>query len=149
MLNSDLIVGASTLVLAGVAWWATRDLSLFGGVFVNFTLWALLIFSLMELVKGFVKPEMIAFFESREERNNVVAGLGILGGYLVLLPFVGFLPSSLLFFTVMNSYLGEHKLTRGSILRSVLLSMVVVAVFYIVFKYVLEVPLPKGSLFEE
>ena len=149
MLNSDIIVGASTLFLAGVAWWATRDLSMFGGVFVNFTLWALVAFSLMELVKGVVKPERIEFFQSKEERNNVVVGLSILGGYLTLLPFVGFLPSSLLFFAVMNCYLGEQKLTMGVILRSVLLSVIVVAVFYVLFKHVLEVPLPPGMLFEE
>jgi len=149
MLNTDIIVGCGTLVLAGVAWWATRDLSRFGGVFVNFTLWALVIFSLLELAKGFIKPEKVKFFESREERNNVITGLALLGGYLTLLPFVGFLPSSLLFFAVMNLYLAHEKLTTGRILKSVALSVVVVAVFYLTFKHVLEVPLPKGSLFEE
>ena len=76
-------------------------------------------------------------------------GLVILGGYLVLLPLVGFMPSSLLFFAVMNLYLSHEKLTRKRVFKSVLLSVVVVAVFYMVFKHVLEVPLPKGSLFEE
>lgn len=147
MINSDIVVGATTLILAGVAFFATRELSLLGGVFVNFTLWALLVFSLLELVKGFVKPEKIKFFESIEERHNVTIGLIILGAYLLILPFVGFLPSSLVFFTVMNLYLGQEPVTKSGLARSVLLSAVVVAVFYVVFKQVLEVPLPKGSLF--
>lgn len=149
MLNSDLIVGISTLVLAGIAWSVTRDLSKLGGVFVDFTLWAIVVLSLLELIKGVVTPEKIKFFESRDERDNVVVGVGILAGYLALLPFVGFLPSSLLFYAVMNLYLSHEKLTRGGIIKAVLLSMVVVAVFYVVFKQVLEVPLPKGSLFQE
>lgn len=149
MLNTDIIVGTFTLVLAGVTYFVTRDLSRLGGVFVNFTLWAMVVLSVLELIKGFVKPEKVKFFQSRDERDNVIVGLVILGGYLVLLPLVGFMPSSLLFFAVMNLYLSHEKLTRKRVFKSVLLSVVVVAVFYMVFKHVLEVPLPKGSLFEE
>jgi hypothetical protein len=149
MLNSDLIVGIFTLILAGITYFVTRDLSRLGGVFVNFTLWAMVVLSVLELIKGFVKPDKVKFFESRDERDNVIIGLIILGGYLVLLPFVGFLPSSLLFFAVMNLYLSHEKLTQKRVFKSVLLSVVVVAVFYMVFKHVLEVPLPEGSLFAE
>ncbi len=149
MLNTDLIVGSCTLVLAGLAYWVTRDLSHFGGIFVDFTLWAMLVLSLLQLAKGFIKPEKVTFFDTSDERNNVLVGLGILGGYLTLLPFVGFLPSSLLFFAVMNLYLSPERLTRRSIVQSVLLSVGVVAVFYVVFKHGLSVPLPKGSLFAD
>jgi amino acid transporter len=147
MFNSDHIIGVITLILAAVAYFATRDLSLLGGVFVDFTLWALVIFSVLEIIKGFVKPERINFFESKDEQHNIIVGLVILCVYLALLPFVGFLPSSLLFFAVMNLYLDEERLSRRGICKSVLLSVVVVAVFYLVFKQVLEVPLPQGSLF--
>ncbi len=149
MINTDIVVGLGSLILAGAAYFATRDLSKLGGIFVDFTLWAILIFSLLELIKGFVKPEKVNLFKSREERNNVFAGLALLGGYLAILPFVGFLPSSLLFYAVMNLYLGEERLSTARICKSVLLSIVVVAVFYVTFKYMLEVPLPKGMLFEE
>ncbi len=149
MLNSDLIVGISTLVLAGIAWSVTRDLSRLGGVFVDFTIWTIVALSVLELIKGFVKPEKIHFFESRDERDNVMVGVIILAVYLALLPLVGFLPSSLLFFAVMNLYLSHETLSRMGIFKAVALSLVVVALFYFVFKQVLEVPLPKGSLFEE
>lgn len=149
MRNTDLIVGSCTLVLAGVAYLATRGLSKFGGIFVDFTLWAMLVLSLLQLAKGFVKPEKAEFFDSKDERNNVLVGLGILGGYLILLPFVGFLPSSLLFFAVMNLYLSPERLTRKGIVQSVLLSVGVVTVFYVVFKHGLSVPLPKGMLFAD
>jgi len=148
MINSDLVVGFSTLALAGVAFFVTRDLSKLGGVFVDFTLWAMLVFSVLEIAKGFIKPEKIRFFEDAQERRNVVIGLVILGGYLTILPIVGFLPSSLLFYAVMNLYLSQERVTRSDVVRSVVLSVFVVAVFYVVFKHVLEVPLPQGLLFE-
>ncbi|WP_461209833.1 tripartite tricarboxylate transporter TctB family protein [Desulfocurvus sp. DL9XJH121] len=149
MLNSDLLVGSGSLILAAIAYFVTRDLSRLGGVFVNFTLWAMVILGVLEVLKGFIKPERITFFESKGERDNIIIGLCILGGYLVLLPLVGFLPSSLLAFVVMNLYLSDVKLSQKEIFKSVALAVVIVAAFYLVFSQVLEVPLPKGMLFAE
>jgi len=147
MLNSDIIVGLFSLLLAALFWFFTRDLSLLGGLFVNYVLVILTILGLLVTIKGFVKPERIRLFESVVERNNVLIGTGILLGYLIILPFVGFLPSSFLFFLVMTVYLGEDRFTTRNIVQSALLSAVVVTLFYLIFKHVLEVPLPKGSLF--
>jgi hypothetical protein len=77
----------------------------------------------------------------------VFIGTGILLCYLIVLPFVGFLPSSFLFFLVMTVYLGDDRFTTRNIVQSAVLSAVVVTLFYLIFKHVLEVPLPKGSLF--
>jgi membrane protein YdbS with pleckstrin-like domain len=147
MLNSDIIVGVFSLVLAGVFWFFTRDLSKLGGIFVNYVLVVLTCLGVMVTIKGFIKPERIQLFESAVERNNVFIGTGILLCYLIVLPFVGFLPSSFLFFLVMTVYLGDDRFTTRNIVQSAVLSAVVVTLFYLIFKHVLEVPLPKGSLF--
>jgi membrane protein YdbS with pleckstrin-like domain len=147
MLNSDIIVGVFSLVLAGVFWFFTRDLSKLGGIFVNYVLVVLTCLGVMVTIKGFIKPERIQLFESAVERNNVFIGTGILLCYLIVLPFVGFLPSSFLFFLVMTVYLGDDHFTTRNIVQSAVLSAVVVTLFYLIFKHVLEVPLPKGSLF--
>jgi membrane protein YdbS with pleckstrin-like domain len=147
MLNSDIIVGVFSLVLAGVFWFFTRDLSKLGGIFVNYVLVVLTCLGVLVTIKGFIKPERIQLFESAVERNNVFIGTGILLCYLIVLPFVGFLPSSFLFFLVMTVYLGDDRFTTRNIVQSAVLSAVVVTLFYLIFKHVLEVPLPKGSLF--
>lgn len=147
MLNSDIIVGVSSLLLAAVFWFFTRDLSRLGGIFVNYVLVILTILGLVVTIKGFVKPERIRLFESAVERNNVLIGTGILLGYLIVLPFIGFLPSSFLFFLVMTVYLSEERFTTRNIVLSTVLSAVVVTLFYLIFKHALAVPLPKGSLF--
>ncbi len=146
-LNSDILVGCAALVIAGIAWWATRDLSRLGGIFVQFTLVALAGFSVLTLLKGAFLPERITFFTSKAERNNVAAGVCILGAYLTILPLVGFMIASTLFFAVMHLYLGHERLSAARVGKSAALAVVVVAICSVVFKQVLEVPLPQGSLF--
>ncbi|TVM19303.1 hypothetical protein DPQ33_02780 [Oceanidesulfovibrio indonesiensis] len=148
MLNSDIFISIFSLIVAAIIYFATRDLSKFGGVFVNYCLTVFVVLAVLVFIKGLVKPERVRFFASVAERNNVLVGLVILIIYLAIMPFVGFLPSSFLFFTVMTLYLGDEGLTTRNILISVGLAVVVVTVFYLVFKQVLMVPLPKGSLFE-
>ena len=144
MYNSDLIVGALTLVVAAVFYYFTRDISKLSVIYVNYVLIILGTLSLLTLIKGMVRPERIAFFESAVERNNIVVGLVILFAYLLLLPVLGFLPASYLFFLVMTLYLSEERFTNRNILVSVAVTIVVVSVFYVVFKHVLLVPLPEG-----
>jgi hypothetical protein len=148
MLNSDLLVGVFSLAVAALVYFLTRDLSRLGGVFVNYVLTILVFLSVLEIIKGLVKPDRITFFESVIERNNIFVGLAMLALYLAVLPLVGFLPSSYCYFTAMTLYLGEDRFSTKNILVSALLSVLVVTAFYVIFRHVLEVPLPEGSLFE-
>lgn len=149
MYNSDLLVGIFSLVVTVAFYWATRDISRLSAIYVNYVLMILGVLSVLEIIKGLVRPERIAFFESAVERNNILVGLTILVIYLVLLPVLGFLPSSYLFFLTMTLYLSEERFTTRNILISVALTFVVVTVFYLVFRYVLLVPLPEGMFVAE
>ncbi len=148
MLNADLIIGFSSFILAGVVFVATRDLSRLGGLFVNYTLVVIAILSVLMLIKGFLKPERLAFFDSNVERNNVIVGIVILALYLILMPLIGFLPASYLFYAVFNLYLAPDRWSWKNIIRSVVISAVVVTVFYGVFRFLLAVPLPTGAWLE-
>ena len=149
MYNSDLIVGTLTLVVAGVFYYFTRDLSKLSVIYVNYVLVILGTLSLLTLIKAFVRPERIAFFETAAERNNIIVGLAILFAYLLIIPVLGFLPASYLFFLVMTLYLSEERFTTRNILVSVAVTFAVVSIFYAVFKHVLLVPLPEGIFFTE
>ena len=148
LLNSDIIIGAFTAAMTILVYFVTRDLSKLGSIFINYVLTVMGCLSLIVLIKGFVKPEKLKFFESTMERNNILIGIFILLIYLIFLPLVGFLPSSYCFYFVFNLYLGEDRFTLRNILTSALLTFVVVTGFFVVFHYFLEVPLPVGSLFE-
>lgn len=149
MLNSDLIVSIFCILFGSLVYYVTRDLSHLGGVFINYLLIVIAFLSIAVFIKGVVKPERIKFFRDHVERNSVVSGIGILGVYLGFMPFVGFLPSSYVFYAVFNLYLAEEPLSRKNIIQSTLLSALVVTLFYLIFYYILQVPLPTGSWFEE
>lgn len=68
----------------------------------------------------------------------IVTILAILGYALALRP-LGFLPTSLVFLTGLIAYL-----TRYSLLRSALLSVLIVGVIYLLFRIVFTVLMPPG-----
>jgi len=148
LLNSDIIIGVFTAALTILVYFVTRDLSKLGVIFVNYVLAVMGCLSVIVLIKGFIRPEKLKFFESAMERNNILVGVVILLIYLIVLPLVGFLPSSYCFYFVFNLYLAEERFTLKNILTSALLTFLVVTGFYVVFHYFLEVPLPAGSWFE-
>jgi hypothetical protein len=79
---------------------------------------------------------------------GVFIGIVILLVYLIILPLIGFLPASFIFYFTFYLYLGDDRFTLKNIAVWTLLTFVVVTGFYIVFHYFLEVPLPTGSWFE-
>jgi len=142
--NSEFIISAISLIMAAVVYFATRNLSKLGGVFVDYTLVVLVVLAILVLLKGFFKPEYIRLFDSVVERNNVTIGVCILLIYLIMLPIIGFLPSSYTFYFCFNLYLADDRFSKKNILSSALLTAVVVTAFYFIFHAFLEVPLPTS-----
>lgn len=148
-INADLIVGGFTAALALLTYVVTRDVSRLGIIFVNYVLVIMGVLSAVILMKGFIKPERLKFFDSAVERNNVVMGVAILLLYLIFLPLAGFLPSSYVFYFVFNTYLtDEDRFATRNLIQSAVISFLVVSAFYLIFHNFLEVPLPKGRWFD-
>ena len=142
--NTDLVIGFVTIATALVVFVNTRELSLFGGLFVEYCVIALAVLGLVTAVKGFVRPERSAFFESSAERNRVMAGTGILAGYLFALPYLGFLAASICFYFVMQRSLRTEAVGARSLALAAVTSVAVSGALYALFHYVLLVPLPTG-----
>ena len=136
------------MALAALVFFSTRTLSKLGGIFVDYVLIGLAALAAATIIKGFVNPERIVFFESAVERNNVLVGIGILALYLIFLPLIGFLPASYVFYFFFNLYLADERLATRNILSSAALTAVVVTAFYFIFHHFLEVPLPEGKWFD-
>lgn len=144
MINANLWIGIFCGGLALLVYSVTRDLSRLGVVYVNFVLAAMAVLSVIMIARGLLKPEKTHFFESGAEKTNVTVGVVILVLYLILLPIVGFLPSSYLFYFCFNLYLADDRFSRRNVLQSAALSLVVVTAFYFIFHDFLEVPLPES-----
>ncbi len=143
-LNSDLIMGMVALAIAAVVVFVTTDLSKYGSVFVFSCAGALAVLGLVALLKGFIKPEKIEFFESQLERNRILTGLLLLAVFLVLIPITGFLIASLAFYVLMTMALHDgQRDVKFLIYRFVQATLVVVAL-YVLFYHGLQVPLPTG-----
>jgi hypothetical protein len=144
-LNADLLVSVGTALLAAVIYFVTRELSALGGVFIDSVLAALAFLSLAVFIKGLVNPEKVRFFESAIERNNVLAGIAILVIYIIVIPVIGFLAASYIFYFCFNLYLSDgDRLRVANLTQSFLISLVVVTIFYIIFHHMLGVPFPEA-----
>lgn len=70
---------------------------------------------------------------------SVVVTIAAIAVFALVLKPLGFLPTSLLFLTVMIRYLAG-----GSLVRAMLLAVLIVAVIYLVFRIVFTVLMPPG-----
>ena len=145
-LNIDLLLGLATLALAAVAWSGAIGLSRFGGLFVTFCSVVLGILGLVTVFKGLFKPDHSRFFDSPLERNRILAGVAALAAFLVLIPYAGFLPASVLFYFAMDFVLHSGQTGVKRITTSLAVAAVVATGLYALFHEVLLVPLPKGVL---
>ena len=142
--NTDLVIGCAAVTVACVAFMGTRELSRFGGLFVEYCVAALAVLGLATILKGVVRPERRPFFESPAERGRVTAGIGLLAAYLFLLPYLGFLTASICFCFAMQRSLGSETTGVRPLALNALASVGVSGALYVLFRHVLLVPLPAG-----
>lgn len=147
-INGDLVMGVVCLLIAAVVLFSTGGLSQYGGIFIRFSTALLVILGLSSLLVGIRRPEKVLFFESTIERARIVSGVFMLACYLVLIPIVGFVIASLLFYVVLSLTLKDNPTGVMNVLLSVVSSVlqagVVVGALYGLFHYLLQVPLPEG-----
>ena len=74
-------------------------------------------------------------------RRQLLSMLGLLFGYFLVLPVMGLIITSLLFCTLLMKLLSDLSLPR-----IVVYSLVIAITLHVVFRVILEVPLPRGVL---
>ena len=145
--NADVVMGIITLCVTAIVAWSIRDLSFYGVLFVNFCVVCTAILGMTITVKGFFSPKRINIFEHSLERNRVISGFLIITGFILFIQFLGFFISSLIFITIMHSYLNKDKVNAKNVLLSVCQSALITTLAYYLFSKLLLVPLPTGLLF--
>lgn len=146
MKNADRI---SALVIIGVCvtfFVLSRRFSQYGALFPQVIIIVLGSLALLLLVLSFVKPKSGKVFDTLEVRYLPI-GISVLlmVAWSFVIDVLGFLVTSLLFFSLMAVYL-DRKKTWLSILRNLAIVTCVVAGFYFFFVKVLLVPFPEGIL---
>ena len=146
-INSDVLVGLITLWLVAVVTWSIRDLSFYGGLFVNFCLVCTTVLGIGIVTYGFFVPSKTNIFSNPSERSRVVSGFFIITSFIFFIPFLGFFFSSLLFGFGMQTFLSKSKFTFKNASFSFCQSLIITVTAYYVFAKILLVPLPSGLFF--
>jgi len=136
-LNSDLIMGLTALSIAAIVWVRSLGLSHFGNVFIR-------VLAITALIKSIVKPDRNRFFKSPQERQRILLAMSLLAGYVLLIPIAGFIMASILFYLLMAITLQTQPLSWKNIAWLILQAGVVIAILYLLFSGLLQVPLPVG-----
>ena len=146
--NTDFITGVVGLAITALFWFARGNIGMLSAVFPNAILLFALAFSLALLVKGFVRPEMIALFTG--ERLDRIAVVGVLlFAWVFGIRYLGFVVSSTLAFLLITLFMARmsREVKPANVALWLGIIMVEVVVLYLVFSRVLFVPLPRGMFF--
>jgi hypothetical protein len=145
MINNERVSAILLMFIAGGALYYARSFSQLGRDFPTTFAVFLGVFSFILLVKSFVKPRKENLFENVETTYIVGAVVGI-GLYVYVLPKLGFLLASIIFFAFFDWGLSENKKSTTTIGKALISGLVLSFLLYALFRYVLAVSLPKGVL---
>jgi len=145
--NSDRLAAIVLLVICGVLWYEVLPYSMLASFFPKIVLGVLALLSLILLVRSSIKGEKTWLFQDIDKKYIIFAVV-ILALWIGMIPLLGFLISSIIFFTMLVWLMGKRKTSISSILVAFVVVCCIVSVFYYIFKEVLLVPLPGGIFFD-
>jgi hypothetical protein len=145
MINSDRVVSIFSLAVSGGALYYAKSFSKLGGSFPRTFALFLGFFGLILLVESVIKPKKENLFEN-VEITYIVGGVVGIGAYVYILPKLGFLLASIIFFAFFNWGLSENRKSTATIGKALISGLVLSLLLYILFRYIFSVSLPKGVL---
>jgi len=146
LLNSTSISSFTFLILAAAAWYMTGDLTELGSFFPRVIAVMMGLFAIIQLAVSLLQKKKEDSFSGIDAKRVITMILGIVL-YVILIIFIGFILSGVLFlaFFFWNLERGGDK--SPSMARSLILAVLITGAFYFVFHYLFLVPLPAGMLF--
>ena len=146
-MNSDRLAAIFLLSICGVLWYEVLPYSMLASFFPKIVIGVLALLSLILLFRSFIKGEKRWLFQDIDKKYIIFA-VAILAVWIGTIPVLGFLISSIVFFTTLVWLMGKKKKSISSIVLALIIVCCIVSVFYFIFKEILLVPLPGGMLFE-
>lgn len=137
-------VALALIIISVIALWETRGLNEMSAVFPQVIAGIMLFLSAIYLIKSFIVIDDSKVFTGIDKKrvSTMFIGLGI---YTFLIWLIGFLLASVIYITFFVWYLQEKETRRLS--KAAISSVLFCTGFFLLFKYVLAVPLPTGILF--
>ncbi len=142
MINTDRISGVVLLALSILIWRESGEYGQLAALFPRVVISIIIFLSLILILKSFIRPDRRYFFQKVQIKYIVFTGLMAVG-WIALIPFLGFVITSVIFFSVMVVIFSEKRTPKVAA-TSVIMVIVVVVLFYLLFHKILLVPLPEG-----
>ena len=148
MRNSDIV--SSVLVLAIVAIFGLQlrsGVTFFGLVFPRAVLWGLGLSAAGLLVATLVRGQAPKKDIEAPQLGTVVLVRLLMAVWIVAMNWLGFYVTSVVVFGLQMLLIDPNARNPKAFIRSIVGTAVELAVFYVAFSTLLEVPLPRGILF--
>ena len=147
MRNADRIISIVLLGICTLFFVEGRTFTKFGRFFPQTIIIILAALCLLLLVLSFVRPEKSVIFGRLQKRHvSIAVSILLIAAWGFMINVLGFVVTSIIFFTVINVLLDEKHRSPRSILKKTGIIVVVVGAFYLFFAQLLLVPFPRGFL---
>lgn len=143
--NTDLISGLIGLSITAFFKYFQEDVNRLSIMFPNAVILILGCISLSLIIKGFLRPAKSPIFVTGSNVRWLVTGI-LFFGWAIMIDVLGFLVSTITFFTLIVLYLSRTQLrvTKGKFVIWFIVIVIEILVFYYIFSEVLHAPLPEG-----
>lgn len=141
-MNQDSVCGLVVLLLV-LVFWLQRDYNNpLVQYFPDSAMVVIAILAAILVVRGLLKPGSSEGFPEAPNYFRLLAAVGLLLAWVLLLSPLGYLISSILAFLAMSLFLRERPITAKNVAVDGAVSVVVVGFLYFIFTNVLIVTLP-------
>ena len=148
MKNADRITSIIMLGICGYFFIEGRTFTQFGKLFPQTIIVILALLSLLLLILSFTRTERNVIL-GKLSRKHIIIVISVLliAAWGFFINIFGFVVSSILFFSLINTMLDKRQRGFLPVLKKVGIITVVVGAFYFFFATLLLVPFPRGYLF--
>ena len=148
MKNADRI---TSLIMLGICCYffiEARNFTQFGKLFPQTIIVILAFLSLLLLILSFIRKERVVIFGKLGRKHLVIViSVLLIAAWGFFINILGFVVTSILFFSIINVMLDQRQRGFVPVLKKVGTIAVVVGAFYFFFAKLLLVPFPRGYLF--
>lgn len=149
MKNADRISALIILGVCALFFAEARDFSPYSALFPRVIIIILAVLALLLLIHSYARPEAGKVFDRNEitvKYLTVLASLLLMIAWTVFVSLLGFLTSSIIFFSLLTIILDRKHKQPLQILKKVGLVAVIVTGIFLIFSRLLYVPFPGGLL---
>lgn len=149
------LLGSAFMLVFVVSLWVQRDFTTpFGGIFPDIWIGCLVALVAITILLTWTPWSAVKDDEDGKEEKSTgghwfdMAVVGaILFAWALLLRYFGFLATGFIGFSSISWFLNDRRNSVRGFLESVAIGVAMVGVLILAFEYGLNVPLPKGNLF--